>query len=103
MVNFCAVFGCSNRSNRETNKSFYRLPKEVKNQGEDGRILSKLRRDKWLSAINRKDLNPESTHIRICSDHFLSGKKQVISLVIMVELATAQIILLFTFLLMVES
>ena len=26
MVNFCAVLGCSNRSDRDTNVSYHRLP-----------------------------------------------------------------------------
>ena len=26
MLNFCAVFGCSNRSNREKDKGYYRFP-----------------------------------------------------------------------------
>ena len=43
MVNFCAIYGCSNRSNRETNKSFYRLPAVIRNQGERTEELS-LRR-----------------------------------------------------------
>nr|XP_047137892.1 uncharacterized protein LOC124814340 [Hydra vulgaris] len=53
MVYFCSVFGCSNRSNREKGKSFFRLPKVACNQGDDGKILSKERREKWINAINR--------------------------------------------------
>ncbi|XP_004206423.1 uncharacterized protein LOC101241515 [Hydra vulgaris] len=37
MVNFCAVFGCSNR---ERGKSFFRLPKVACNQGNDGKSAS---------------------------------------------------------------
>nr|XP_047146385.1 uncharacterized protein LOC124819165 [Hydra vulgaris] len=74
MVNFCAVFGCSNRSNREKGKSFFRLPKVVCNQGDDGKILSKERREKWINAINRVGNYPDVFHTRICSDHFISGK-----------------------------
>nr|XP_047146612.1 uncharacterized protein LOC101235303 [Hydra vulgaris] len=74
MVNFCAVFGCSNRSNREKGKSFFRLPKVACNQGDDGKILSKERRQKWINAINRVGNYPDILHTRICSDHFITGK-----------------------------
>ncbi|XP_065639959.1 uncharacterized protein LOC136072629 [Hydra vulgaris] len=74
MVNFCAVFGCSNRSNREKGKPFFRLPKVACNQGDDGKILSKERRQKWINATNRVGNYPDILHTRICSDHFITGK-----------------------------
>nr|XP_047134770.1 uncharacterized protein LOC124812318 [Hydra vulgaris] len=75
MVNFCAVFGCSSRSNREKGKSLFRLPKVVCNQGDDGKILSKERREKWVNAIIRVGNYPDVLlYTRICSDHFIRGK-----------------------------
>ena len=34
MVNYCLVFGCTKRLDRETDFEFYRLPKVITNQGE---------------------------------------------------------------------
>ena len=43
---FCTVFNCSNRADREKNKSNYRFPSIVKNNGKEGLKLSKVRREK---------------------------------------------------------
>ena len=56
MRSFCTVFNCSNRADREKNKSNYRFPSIVKNNGKEGLKLSKVRREKWLAQIFRKDL-----------------------------------------------
>ena len=56
MPSFCVVFNCSNRADREKNKSNYRFPSVVKNTGKEGLKLSKKRREKWLAQIFRKDL-----------------------------------------------
>nr|XP_047140984.1 uncharacterized protein LOC124816028 [Hydra vulgaris] len=53
---------------------FFRLPKVVCNQGDNGKILSKERREKWINAINRVGNYPDVLHTRICSDHFITGK-----------------------------
>ena len=53
---FCAVFNCSNRGDREKNKSNYRFPSIVKNNGKEGLTLSKVRREKSLAQIFRKGL-----------------------------------------------
>ena len=75
MVRFCAVVGCGNRSNRDKDKSFYRLPAVVTNQGAHTEELSDKRRRSWLAAIRRKDIKTSSyAYVRVCSDHFLSGK-----------------------------
>ena len=77
MVNFCAVYGCSNRADREKNKLFYHLPKIIEHQGEDALKLSEERRTKWLSRISQEDLKGDPKklkQIRVCSDHFVSGK-----------------------------
>ena len=46
MQSFCAVFNCSNRADREKNKSNYRFQSIVKNNGKEGLELSKVRREK---------------------------------------------------------
>lgn len=75
MVNFCAIVGCANRAGRDKDKSFYRLPAIIKNQGAQTEQLSERRLRNWLAAIRRKDLKAESyPYIRVCSDHFTSGK-----------------------------
>ncbi|XP_022808109.1 uncharacterized protein LOC111345105 [Stylophora pistillata] len=75
MVNFCAVYGCSNRSNREKDRSYFRLPAIITRPNDEKQALSKERRATWLARIRRDDLssNP-SDFVRVCSDHFISGK-----------------------------
>ena len=50
------ISNCSNRADREKDKSNYRFPSIVKNNGKEGLKLSKVRREKWLAQIFRKDL-----------------------------------------------
>ncbi|KAK6180419.1 hypothetical protein SNE40_012579 [Patella caerulea] len=72
MPAFCAVYGCSNRHDRERNRSFYRLPKVITHQGQKSKDLSQARREKWLTNIARRDIRPSSYgNLRICSDHFI--------------------------------
>ena len=73
MVNFCAVYGCSNRSNREKDRSFFRLPAIITRPNDEKQAFSKERRATWLARIQRDDLssNPND-FVRVCSDHFLS-------------------------------
>ena len=73
MVNFCAVYGCSNRSNREKDKSFFRIPKVPVNCDDLTRNLSTERRHLWITRINRKNAELSGSHHRVCSDHFISG------------------------------
>ncbi len=58
MVHVCAVPGCSNRSDRETQLSYYHLP--LKNK----RLLKV-----WIHKIGRKNL-PLNDNSHICSAHF---------------------------------
>jgi len=58
----CCVPLCYNNSKRNPNLSWYVLPKD--------RTLRK----KWLHKISRVDFKPSSSH-RVCSAHFLGGKK----------------------------
>ena len=68
MPSFCAVFNCSNRADREKDKSNYRFPSIVKNNGKEGLKLAKVRLEKWLAQIFRKDLTErklERTRVKI--------------------------------------
>ena len=60
MPSFCAVFNCSNRADREKDKSNYHFPQNVKNNGKEGLKLSKVRQEKGkgvtLAQIFRKYL-----------------------------------------------
>ncbi|KAL5013813.1 hypothetical protein ScPMuIL_008083 [Solemya velum] len=73
MVNFCAIFRCSSRGDRDK-KSFYRLPAVITRQGEKTMELSKKRREKWLTRISRDIKASNLAYTRVCSDHFISGK-----------------------------
>ena len=62
------VFSCSNRADRKKDKSNYRFPSFVKNNGKEGLKLSKVRREKWLAQIFRKVLTEkklERTRMKI--------------------------------------
>ncbi|XP_039537962.1 uncharacterized protein LOC120486167 [Pimephales promelas] len=75
MFNYWRVSGCTNRKNREKHLGYYRLPKFIKNQGEECQKLSEERRRLWLAKLNQHLRGKNLHNIRICSAHFLSGKK----------------------------
>ena len=65
---FYAIFNSSNCADREKNKSNYRFPSIVKNNGTEGLTFSKVGREKSLAQIFRKDLNEkklEKTRMKI--------------------------------------
>ena len=66
MVHFCCVPGCSNRSDRERQLSYYGLP--LKNK--------KLLKE-WIHKIGRKNL-PLNSSTRICSEHFLNASGRLL-------------------------
>ena len=66
MVHFCAVPGCSNRSDRETHLSFHRLP--LKNK----KLLKQ-----WIHKIGRAHL-PINESTRICGEHFVNSKGRLL-------------------------
>ena len=77
----CAVFGCNNRSERDKDVSYYKIPSVITHtHDERDRQLSTERRDYWIAAISREDLTVEvlesdsKTDYRVCSRHFQSGK-----------------------------
>ena len=62
MVHVCCVPGCSSRSNREVNLSYYRLP-----------LLNKKLLKQWIHKIGRSNL-PLNRSTRVCSRHFINAK-----------------------------
>ena len=75
MPGFCAVFNCSNRADREKEKSIHRFLSIVKNNGKKCLKLSKVRREEWLTQIFRKYLTErklERTRTRIKIILFIS-------------------------------
>ena len=70
----CAVLKCGNRSGRDKDERFFRLPSVITHQGEKALELSRRRQLEWLARIKRKNLRPEQyLNTRVCSDHFVSG------------------------------
>ncbi|KAF5275711.1 hypothetical protein FQR65_LT16587 [Abscondita terminalis] len=70
----CAVVRCANNSKRDWKKKYYLIPSDKDNRGRilQGRIE---RRTAWIQSLHRDDLtDTKIKHMRICSDHFLSGK-----------------------------
>ncbi|XP_054588293.2 uncharacterized protein [Nothobranchius furzeri] len=62
--------GCQNRRGRDKGRAFYRIPQDPE------------RRQRWIIAMKRvspqaktKLWDPASKCFRLCSDHFISGKK----------------------------
>ena len=71
----CVVLGCSKRSGRDKDVSFYRLHKIIVRKGQRIEQLSRRCREGFMSAISRADLTEKIlNNNRICSRHFLSGK-----------------------------
>ncbi|XP_077431686.1 uncharacterized protein LOC144057700 [Vanacampus margaritifer] len=69
MVDYCCAPGCRNKRGEKKGRAFYRLPKE------------EPRRSQWIAVINRAKNKKEkwdpshSGGYRLCSEHFISGKK----------------------------
>ncbi|XP_045205950.2 uncharacterized protein LOC123558138 [Mercenaria mercenaria] len=75
MVVKCSIFGCTNRKDHETDLEYYRLPAVVTNQGEECEKLSSERRRLWLANIGQNFENKNIQNVRVCSAHFVNGKK----------------------------
>ena len=61
MVHCCSVPGCSNRSDRESHLSFFKLP-----------LKNKALLKQWVHRIGRKNL-PINPNTRVCSEHFVQA------------------------------
>ena len=76
----CGVIGCANMKNKFTKKSFYRLPAVDKRYGGVKEKITRERRGKWLANLARADLSAlGKSQLRVCSDHFVSGKYSLVS------------------------
>ena len=74
MPDVCSVYECSNRSNRESEKSYFRVPKIITHKGKKCREFTERRRLKWLANLKLCSKGIESPNARVCSDHFIKGK-----------------------------
>ena len=69
----CVVIGCHKRSERDKDVSFHRLPAVHDREGKEDFELRKKRRDGYLAAISRENINVNELHkYRICLLHFVS-------------------------------
>ena len=71
---FCCVVGCSNRSEKYSSKSFYKIPAVASYHDKETQELSSKRRSAWFSSIKRADIDTSASFYRVCSDHFVNGK-----------------------------
>ena len=69
----CIVPGCSKRSDRDRDVSFFRIP-DIRTRTKEEHELSKKRQVGYLTAIPRDLSCHDLSQIRICSRHFISGK-----------------------------
>ena len=73
-MNFCVVLSCANRSNREKDKGYYRIPAIESRSKPKKEALSFKCRATWLARIRREDLAADTLEFyRVCGDHFISG------------------------------
>ena len=71
----CAVVGCSKRSDRDKDVSFYRIPKIRTGRGKQELELTTKRRTGFVAALSREDLTSSGLdQARICSRHFICGR-----------------------------
>ena len=71
----CLIVGYGNRSGRDKELYFAKVPSIIDNQGKEARELSEQRRSRWISAIGRDDLTDTIfENDRVCEKHSVSGK-----------------------------
>ena len=69
----CAIVGCSNRSDDGSGLSFYGIPTVTDRYGKAELELCTKRRDGFLAAISREDLDMTMLHkYKVCEMHFHS-------------------------------
>ncbi|KAK7102524.1 hypothetical protein V1264_020729 [Littorina saxatilis] len=75
MPNVCCVTGCFNRSNKDSQYTFHRIPTVDSARSISFQNLTEKRRRAWLAKINRKTINDKTVKpwTRLCSKHFVSG------------------------------
>ncbi len=66
MLVFCIVYECSNRSNRENARCFYRVRKCVVHKRGKVKKLTEKCRKKWLVNLRLWSGGAESDNARVC-------------------------------------
>ena len=75
MVNFCAIYGCLKRADRDKELRFYRIPAVKTNANKILQDLQKERFSLWLRIIRWADIDDSKcTYLQVCSLHFATGK-----------------------------
>ncbi|XP_068713323.1 uncharacterized protein [Montipora foliosa] len=72
----CIIVDCSSNSRKDTAIGFFRIPSIVDKQGEEAEELSRERRERWILAISRDDIQWKNVlkNERVFGRHFESGK-----------------------------
>ena len=52
----CIVVGCASKSDTAKGVGMFYIPSVIYNQGEETEELTRMRREKWISAISRDDV-----------------------------------------------
>ena len=73
MIPKCSVFGCRHRQDIDKDVIYYGIPKVIKNQGEEKRLLTTERRIRWIKALGYDMTGVNEATLRICSIHFIRG------------------------------
>ncbi len=63
---YCVVYECSNRSNLENTRRFYRVRTCVVHKGGKVKKLTEKRRKKWLVNLRLRSGGAESDNARVC-------------------------------------
>ncbi len=77
VIVLCVAVGCSTRSGRNRDVSFFSLPKVINTQDKELYTPSKRRKDGYLAGISRVGLTDNIMYnnmYRIYSRHLISGK-----------------------------
>ena len=72
----CIVVSCASKSDTAKGVGMFRIPSVIYNQGEETKELTRMRRERWISAICRDDVKYKDIFKseRVCGHHFVSGK-----------------------------
>ncbi|XP_072042624.1 uncharacterized protein [Amphiura filiformis] len=76
MPDTCCVAGCPNVGTHGGVVRYYIVPQIINNKGDEIKQLSTVQREKWIASVKAKKPNWEpNRYSRICSLHFVSGRK----------------------------
>ena len=72
----CIIVGCASKSDTAKGVGMFCIPSVIYNQGEKMEELTRMRREKWISAISRDNVKCKDIlkSERVCGLHFVSGK-----------------------------